>query len=325
MNELTLVTGANGFVGQALVQHLLDQGHSVRALVLPGEAPPAGWEGRVEVVRGNICLADDVRRCMAGVAVVQHLAAAVGDWIPWSIHEAVTIDGTRHVIDAVSEQGGRLVLTSSVTVYGHFIGQRACDESVPHGRPMGYYSRAKQAQERLLGEAHRIRGLDSVIVRPGNIYGPDCGPWLRELGEALKRGTPSLIAPEHANAGLVHVRSIASLLLAAQQRAESGTIFNGCDELEVTWHRYFDDIARLVRAPPPRRLPYWLGAALAPVFETAWRLLRRSERPPITREALNLVAHDNQFPTDKARSVLGWRPAVSYADALAEIEAVLIG
>ncbi len=325
MSELTLVTGANGFVGQALVRHLLAKGHPVRALVLPGEVSPAGWKGRVDVVRGDICRADDVRRCMEGVAVVQHLAAAVGDWIPWSVHEAVTIAGTRHVIDAVSEQGGRLVLTSSVTVYGHFIGKRACDESVPHGRVKGYYSRAKQAQENLVGEAHLLRGLDSVIVRPGNIYGPDCGPWLRDLGEALKRGTPSLIAPADANAGLVHVRSIASLLLAAQQQAASGAIFNGCDELDVTWHRYFDDIARLFRAPSPRRLPYWLGVTLAPVFETVWRLLLRSERPPITREALNLVAHDNQFPSAKARSMLDWRPAVSYAEAIAEIEAVLVG
>ncbi|TVQ35423.1 MAG: NAD-dependent epimerase/dehydratase family protein [Wenzhouxiangella sp.] len=323
MAELTLVTGADGFVGRVLVDYLVDKGLPVRALVLPGRKVPAAWAGQVEVVRGDVTRSADVRRAVAGVSAVQHLAAAVGDWIPWEIHQAVTVDGTRNLIDAVCEQACRLILTSSVTVYGDRIRAGPCDESLPHGRPMGHYSRAKQAQERLVEDCRRHREFDAVIVRPGNIYGPACGPWLLDLGRALRRGVPALISDHAARAGLVHVTSVASLLLAAQQRAPAGSVFNACDELDVTWCRYFTDIARLVQAPSPRRLPYRLAWMLAPLLEHAWSWLGRAQRPPITREAFNLVAHDNLFPATRARTTLGWRPAVSYDTALGDIEAYL--
>ncbi len=323
ITKLTLVTGADGFLGRVLIARLCAQGLRVRALVLPDRELPDEWADRVEIVRGDVTRRSDVRRAVADVSAIQHLAAAVGDWIPWSIHQAVTVDGTRHVVDAAREQGCRLILTSSVTVYGHRIRRGPCDEDLPHGRPMGHYSRAKQIQERLVEQDCQERGLDAVIVRPGNIYGPASGPWLLELGRALRRGVPGLISKPDAHAGLVHVGSVAELLLAAQEGARKGAVFNACDELDVTWHRYFADIARLVQAPAPRRLPYRVAAGLAPLMEMTWSLLRRTDRPPITREAFNLVAHDNQFPAARARSELGWQPRKDYAQALEEIAAYL--
>ena len=319
--KVVLVTGADGFLGSQLVVALSRAGHRVTGLIEPGRQPTDDLLAHCSVVHGDITEPGVMMNALKGVEVVHHLAAAVGDWVPDQVHQAVTVEGTRNILEAARAHGSRVVLASSVTVYGHWIRSRTCTEQQPHGKPMGGYSRAKQAQERLCQVYRSRHGVDVVVVRPGNIYGPGSGPWLHELAQALKKGVPACIGPAANNAGLVHVRNVAELFVMAQAQAVSGDVFNACDGLDVSWQRYFSDIARLVGARPPRRIAVRLAWLAAGLGETAWRLTRRKGRPPITFEAWNLVGHDNRFPADQARQSLGWQPTVDYRQGLDEIAA----
>ena len=308
-----LVTGANGFLGSELVRVLHEHGHQVVAMMRAGREAPSFWPEEVEVFHGDITRADDTARACEGIEVIHHVAAVVGDWSSDEEHARVTIGGTRNVLDAAGRNGARVVLASSVTVYGDHLGRRPCDETVPHGRPMGSYSRAKQAQERLCEERSDV---DTVIIRPANIYGPGSGPWLHDLGVQLKAGMPAQVGNRGNNAGLAYVTNVADVFALAQDKAAAGDIYNACDGLDVTWKQYMTDLARLLECRGPKHMPYgaaWLGAR---IMEGLWRLFRVASRPPITREAFNIVAHDNCFPSERARGRLGWEPRVSYEEAL---------
>jgi nucleoside-diphosphate-sugar epimerase len=310
-----LVTGGAGFIGRRLVARLLAEGRRVRVLALPGEALPGSWEGTVDVLRGSLADAGSVEKAAAGAGFVYHLAAVVGDWGPASLFREITVEGTRRVFAAAA--GMPVVLASSIVVYGDLLGREVCAEDLPHGRPYGPYSRAKQAQERLAREA-LAAGADIRIVRPANVYGPGSRIWLEEVVKVLATGAPVLIDGGRQNAGLVHVDSVADVLLrAGGPDVPAGRVYNACDELDVDWARYFGDLAKLSGAPAPRSAPGWLAWPVAAAMEASGRLLRRTERPRLTREALHLIGADHRVPAARARTELGHEPVVGYADAIA--------
>jgi nucleoside-diphosphate-sugar epimerase len=316
----SLVTGATGFIGNRLVARLRAEAQPLRALVLPDDDVPGAWDDAVEIIPGDIADPAAVDRACDGVSVIYHLAAVVGDWGPESLFRRVTVDGTRHVLDAAARSGARVVLASSIVVYGHRLGREVCAEGTPHGKPYGPYSRAKQAQEVMARQRVTDNGADIRVVRPANVYGVGSRNWVDEVLQVLTAGGPSLVDGGYQNAGLVHVENVVDVLLAAARDAVApGAIFNACDELSVTWGRYLADLARLAGAPPPKSVPAWLAWPLAAAMEALWRMAGRRRRPPLTREALHLISADHHVSAQKARRELGHRSRVDYQTALAAI------
>src|SRR5262250_40474 len=95
----SLVTGASGFVGLAIVRRLLAEGDRVRALTLPGDRRLAELRGlgsadRLEVVEVDLTDGAAVPAHFAGVTRVFHTAALVHGWHPRQRYHAVNVDGT---------------------------------------------------------------------------------------------------------------------------------------------------------------------------------------------------------------------------------------
>lgn len=315
-----LVTGGCGFLGRALVNQLLRQDTGpVQVLALPHEAVPAEWSSRVKILRGDITRLEDVALAAQGCGRIFHLAALVGDGGTDAQHERVTVGGTAHVFEVARRQDSAVVLTTSVCAYGDAIQRGVCLEDTPLGQPQGPYGRAKQGQEALAWR-FRDQGGQVCVVRPANIIGPGSGPWLLDAAHALRQGLPALVGGGQGCAALAIVDNVADfLVLASQTPAAFGQAFNIHDDLPLTWRRYFTDLAALMGTPPPRSTPRSLAYLGARVVEPFYRRFLPEQRPPVTREALNLIAWDNQFPIDKARS-LGWAPAVDYPHILRSIQ-----
>ena len=324
--EPIVVTGATGFIGQRLVRRLLDEGHRVVAFVLPNDATDPSWneDSGVEVRRGDITMRHTVRQALRDAKTVFHLAAVVGDWGTEELHRRVTVNGTKTVLEECARVGARAVLTSSVVVYGHRIGREICDETRPFGAPMGPYSRSKQQQELVARDIEARTGLKLTIVRPCNVYGPASPPWVDMLVETLKRRDPSLVGRGDGCAGLTYVDNVVDVLVRVAQRPGSiGRVYNANDDHGVTWSRYFHDIAELCGAAKPKSVPRVLALAGAHVLETSFRLLRRAKRPPITREALNLVGSNHRVPIERACRELGYQVPVGYQAGMDAVGAYL--
>lgn len=316
--EPIVVTGATGFIGRWLVRRLTAEGRYVRALVLPEEETRGLWAGPVEVMRGDVTDAAAVARAVQHAGTIFHLAAVVGDWSADDHFQRVTVGGTENVLSASGAANARVVVTSSIVVYGDRIGREVCDEDSQFGRPQGPYSRAKQAQETTAWRIAQERRLPLTVVRPANVFGYGSGPWVREAAALLRRGMPVILGGGGQNAGLCYVENLVELLLlAAAHPLAPGRTYNACDGEDITWRRYFTDLARLVEARPPRALPLGLARGLAGVMETLWRWRGSAARPLLTREAVNLVGSHHRIPIDRARQELGYAPRFSYSEAVA--------
>ena len=171
-----LVTGGAGFIGSTLVRQLLGDGYAVRAVdrLLYGVDALAEIAGhpRLEVVQGDVRDAETMRRALAGVDTVAHLAAIVGDQACSLLPELATttnFEATELLADLCREAGvSRVVFASTCSVYG--AGQSDLDEESPVN-PVSLYAETKVAAESsLLSRAGT--GFAPVVLRFATIYGP---------------------------------------------------------------------------------------------------------------------------------------------------------
>lgn len=148
-----LVTGGTGVVGTATVTALVRRGHQVRLLSRHARDGVRQWPERVEAHPGDIADAAGVDGAAKGCDAVLHLAAIVEEEPPHRTFERVNVEGTRHLLAEAARAGvKRFVYVSS-------LGADRGDSA---------YHRSKRGGEALVRES----GLDWVIVRPGNVYGP---------------------------------------------------------------------------------------------------------------------------------------------------------
>ncbi len=177
-----LVTGAGGFLGSHLVEHLVAREARVRALVRYNsrndrgllELLPPETLAQVEVVAGDLTDAQGMMRALEGVEIVFHLAALIA--IPYSYlapsqYVAVNCGGTLNLLEAARMQGvTRFVHTSTSEVYGT-AQYTPIDEHHPL-KGQSPYAASKIGADKLAESYHLSFGLPVATVRPFNTFGP---------------------------------------------------------------------------------------------------------------------------------------------------------
>jgi dTDP-glucose 4,6-dehydratase len=182
-DKTVVVTGAGGFIGSALVEHLVAEGAHVRAMLRYTSRGQRGCLDElaeatmrdVDITLGDVRDVDAVREVLRGADAIFHLAALIG--IPYSYeHPQEVIDtnvmGTSNVLIAAKELGTleRIVLTSTSEVYGSAL-RIPIDEEHPL-QAQSPYSATKIAGDALGLSFHRSFAMPVTIVRPFNAYGP---------------------------------------------------------------------------------------------------------------------------------------------------------
>lgn len=177
-----LVTGADGFIGSHLTEHLVRAGHDVRAFVYYNSFNSWGWldesdediRRSLDVFAGDVRDPHGVRTAMKGCDVVMHLAALIA--IPYSYHSPDTyvdtnVKGTLNVVQAARELGvERVVHTSTSEVYGTARFVPITEEHPLQGQSP--YSASKIGADQMATSFHLSFGTPVAVIRPFNTYGP---------------------------------------------------------------------------------------------------------------------------------------------------------
>jgi dihydroflavonol-4-reductase len=303
-----LVTGASGFVGSAVARALVQRGFSVRALVRSA-SPTTHLAGlNLEFAQGDLRDPASVRRAMAGVRWLFHVAADYRLWArdPDEIIRNNVL-GTRTVMEEARRAGvERIVYTSSVATLASRAIDEPADESSPlaESQAIGAYKRSKVAAERLV-ESMVESGLPAVIVNPSTPVGPrDVRPTPtgRIIVEAALGRIPAFV---DTGLNMVHVEDVAAGHLLALERGRIGEryILGGQN---ASLSEILATIARQVGRRPPRfKLP---RASVVPLAIVSEFVARRTGREPlITRDGLRMSKTRMFFTSAKAERELGFQ------------------
>ncbi|HVO91440.1 MAG TPA: hopanoid-associated sugar epimerase, partial [Terriglobales bacterium] len=272
----TLLTGATGFVGAAVLRALVTAGHQVRALVRPNSDRRNLTGVDCEVVTGDLVETASLQRALRGCTSLFHVAADYRLWVPdrEKMHRT-NVYGTVDLFRAAMAAGvSRIVYTSSVATLrlrsDGLPGDETCHAEL--GEMIGAYKQSKFLAEREVKRLVEEAGIPVIIVKPTAPFGPaDVKP--TPTGRLIVEAASGRM-PAYVNTGLnvVHVDDVAAGHLLAYNRGVVGESYIlGGENRTLQW--ILQTVAELTGRPPPRiRLPHGFVIPLAYVTEGVARL-----------------------------------------------------
>ncbi|WP_296752278.1 NAD-dependent epimerase/dehydratase family protein [Thiobacillus sp.] len=301
-----LVTGASGFIGRALLEHLRSEAYDVLGSVRVVAARERGF-----ILAPELSATSDWREVLVGRDVVVHTAARAHvlketEQNPLAVFRMVNTAGTLNLARQAAAVGvRRFVFISSIGVHGLFTREGECFTEQSPPAPHNDYALSKWEAEQGLQEISCETGLEIVIVRPPLIYGPGVKANFLHLLKLVESGWPlSLGGIRNRRSFLFLGNFVDAIRLCAEHPDAAGQTFLLDDGEPVSTPELIRAVARAM-GRPARLLP-----VPASMLELAGSLL--GKRAAVTRLTSSLVVDSSAI-----RSRLGWAPPFSMEAGLA--------
>lgn len=309
MTALSMVTGANGHLGNNLVRQLLARGQPVRAGVRDPAHSSALQVLGCEVVRAELQDIDSLRQSLQGVDVLYQVAAVFKHWAKNPQAEIIepNVQGTRNILRAAAEAGvRRVVYVSSVAAVGH--DGQYLDETVWNDEQRNPYYLSKILSERAAWEAAQAYGISMVTVLPSAIIGPHAERLTDTMGFLAAVLIRKLVLDPDFHFNFVDVRDVADGLIQAAERGRPGQRYilanrepSSLDEV----------IAALDTLRPGQRLPARAPKVLllSVAMLQMWRARLTGQPAELLPSQVRMFHGVRQrYCIDKAVDELGYRP-----------------
>jgi UDP-glucose 4-epimerase len=297
-----LVTGAAGFIGRSIARSLLARGEKVRGIdnFMTGKRENLAGLEAMEFVEADLRSKEDCTKACAGVEVVFHEAALAS--VPRSVADPVStneccVDATLNLLVAAREAGVRRVIyAGSSSAYGDTPTLPKHEKMLPH--PMSPYAVAKLAGEHYMGAFARVYGLETVVLRYFNVFGPYQDPSSHYSGvlaifcrKMLGGEQPTIYGDGQQSRDFTYVDNVVhgNLLAEVAPAAKvSGQVINLATGLRVTLNHTVELLGRLT------------GYSGLPAYAPP--------RPGDIRDSLADIG--------LAEELLGYRPLVNFEEGL---------
>ena len=254
-----LVTGAAGFIGRSIAAALLKRGESVRGVdnFITGKRANLDGLEAMEFVEGDLRDPAVCDAVCSGVEVVFHEAALAS--VPRSVTDPVStneccVDATLNLLVAARTAGvRRLVYAGSSSAYGDTPTLPKHEEMVPN--PISPYAVAKLAGEHYMRAFARVYGLETVVLRYFNVFGPHQDPTSHYSGvlaifcrRMLAGEQPTIYGDGEQSRDFTYIDNVVrGNLLAAEAPADkvSGRVMNLATGSRITLNQTFEILREL--------------------------------------------------------------------------------
>ncbi|MCL4683558.1 NAD(P)-dependent oxidoreductase [Myxococcota bacterium] len=295
--KTALITGGGGFIGCRLARRLAKAGYHVRGLDLSDAAASVYAAFGGELLAGDMLKGDDLSRATEGADLVVHTAAKMGIDDDWEGFRAVNVEGSDRVAAAARRGGASaLVHFSSVMVYGFDFPDGATEDGALDGAN-NPYCQTKIESEQVVLRHHQRGAFDVYVIRPGDVYGPGCEPWVRTPVALMKAGLWTKLSDESALHNHVYVDNLIDGIMIVLASARSGEPFNVTDGARTPALTFFGHFERL------------LGRSLPAI--SAEKAIEMGQ----PRTWIRYLTRNTTYSIDKIRG-LGYQPSIGLDEGM---------
>ncbi|CAN6465754.1 unnamed protein product [Victoria cruziana] len=312
-----VVTGASGYLGSCLCRGLLQEGHTVRALVRRSSdlssLPTTTSSHNFELAFGDVTDVSSLLAAFSGFDVLFHAAAVVEPWLPNpSVFFTVNVEGTRNVFQAFRETISmqKIVYTSSFFALGPTDGYIGDEMQTHHEKFFcTEYEKSKLMADKIALKA-AADGLPIVILYPGVIYGPGkltSGNLLANtIIERLSWRLAGYIGKGNEKFSLCHVEDVVYGHRAAMERGKIGERYLLGGE-NASFANVFDIVATVTGTRRPSfHIPLWV-VVIYGWMNVFWARLTGSI-PLISYPMVHVMRHQWAYSSHKAKEELNYNP-----------------
>jgi len=300
------VTGASGYIGSCLVKRLSQEGHEIIGLI--HNNPPKNTYKNVEYKKGDITDIKSIEPIVKEIDVVFHCAAHVKDYGVKTKFLDINVNGTKNLIQVCKENEVKRFI---------FISHMRYEKS----KKMSFYSETKHIAEEILKEEHQNNNFPFVIIKPGNVYGPDATIWVVRNINSIKKGRISLI---DSGKGIFHhtyIDNLLDALILSMDKPEAvGKSFNITDgDNSVTFKEYFNRLSKMLGKKPIERNMSKKAAMFVGKLMLFLNKIFRIE-PWVTPFSVEILTNQKYIDIKEARDLLGYTPKVDFNQGMSNVE-----
>jgi len=296
------VTGGSGFVGGRVISALRARGVEVMALGRSDSSLKTVEALGAKGVRGDLDARAALEAGCQGCDVVFHCAAHTDQFDPVEVHMRITTKGTENVLAAARKAGVKRfihVSTEAVLADGKPI-IRADEKRPIPAKALGASPVAEGLAEKAVVAANG-NGMETVVVRPRFVWGKGDTNLLPEFIDAVKAGTYGWVGGGRYLTSTVHVDNVVEGLVLAAEKGTAGSIYFLTDGAPVEFRDFITKMLATQGVDAGKRnIPRWLARTV--VTLTSWM-----KKPPLTKTAFALMAHEVTVDDSKARRELGYK------------------
>ena len=308
--DMILVTGATGFVGNAVVVRLWTDKATRRVVVAVRRNDLLWAEGVLPCRVASLSPSTDWSVALKGVSAVVHCAARVhvmhdASTDPLAEFRRVNVQGTLNLGQQAAAAGARrFVFVSSIKVNGESTQPASPFTADDAPAPLDAYGVSKMEAEQGLREIASQSGMEVVIIRPPLVYGPGVKANFAAMMRWLKRGIPLPLGAIHNQRSLVALDNLVDLIVTCLTHpAAANQTFLVSDGEDVSTSELLRRMSQAL-GRPARLIPVpvsWLELAATMVGK---------------QDVAQRLCGSLQVDIEKTRRLLGWRPPISLHEGL---------
>jgi nucleoside-diphosphate-sugar epimerase len=313
------ITGATGFVGQALAQRLLASGDQVRALARPSPRAEALAKAGAEIIPGDLASAEALSRSLEGAEIVYHAAALVDAHGTRQQFFDANVRGTDAVLQAaLRARPRRIIYLSSIAVYGSLDRDEIIDEDTPFDElpeERDYYAHSKIEADRLALKFARHSAVPLTIFRPGIVFGPGRPLPIALLGARIGK-LDIVFGRRNQPFPLNYIDNlIDALTLASAEPENDSRQYIIVDDEKLTlgqYHAAKSKIANSHAAFFPAQPAIFAATITHPIAR-----LVPADTGAFSRRQMLRNSQDRRYSTRRVRTELNWQPRIPLEEAIA--------
>ena len=318
-----LVTGATGFLGQALCLYLKNKGVTVFGT---GRNPEKGEKLKAQGINFTAIKPDEnegnLDNLVKQVDVVIHCAALSSPWGKYEDFYSSNVVFTRNVCKSCLKNGiKRLVHISTPAIYFEFKDKFDIKETDIPKKFVNFYAQTKFLAEKEVDKFYQ-KSLSVITLRPRAIFGKGDTTLLPRLINANNNKFIPLNRKENVIVDLTHVNNVCEAIWLAlnAESKYSGRKYNVTNDSPVKLIPFLKEtIEKLGYTFNGKKTPLFLVYSYSWLLELLYKYFTPEKEPPLTKYSVGVLFKSQTLNIDAIKKELGYNPVISMEDGIQEV------